>query len=1230
MTTPSRVSVVVSTYNRAAGLRTTLEGLRHQTYPDFEVVVVNGPSTDDTGAVLAEYGDRVRAGECPEQSLTRSRNVGISIASGDVVAFIDDDAIPEPTWVADIVSGYEDASIGGVGGIVYDHTGVRLQYRYSVCSRIGEPRWDVEPPLDRYLDPGSDPFLYLQGTNQSFRRRQLAEVGGFNEALVHYFDDCEIAMQFIDAGHRLRALAGAGVHHKYMASSVRNHQRVLIDPYRIVKDRFCFTLLASTRGSAARVTDALMAWADTMRDAGAHQRDAGQLTDAQFDHYARRIDEAVSTALAGASTLERPRRAIPEPDGGAFRPYRTLRAEGRRLTVCFLSKEYPPDDFGGVARMTADFGAEFAARGHEVHVVTQSPDVSRVDFEAGIWVHRIELGGPLITELDELPIGPNLALVRAMYREVCRIHERGPIDLVIGALWLAQGTMCALDPRFATVLLLESGTRTITDFHPSWESSANIQQLIALEGSLFRRARYLHAISDDILRTVRGQYGQTDAHVFTIPLGRHDERDRYRRRRPDDGRVRILFVSRLERRKGVDVLLPVAARLVRRHPHVEVVIAGKDTENTELGESYVTAFRREFGQDRDVVSRVTFTGWLSEKALGQAYADADVFCLPARYESLGLVVIEAMAFGLPVVTSAVGGLVEIVEPDESGFLVPVEDEEALEAALERLVVDASLRRRMGERSRRVFEEKFALARTVPRTIAALEQVVTLHAADGKRALDPDGARAEVARRLPEVIGEVTDIGPARAFAVSSALLETSWHNRHLVQAVLAAWPLGDEDFARALYPLLLGRQADPSGLRHWSGLLHSGYPRLEIVRALATCDEAAGRAESDASWLPALADSLGEAERAAAAAPVRRASARTRAFAAKLRDYLSNAAYLPTNVRELRAEAGGARVGQERLERVLRDQLGRIAGVERRQGSLDDQQKRVEERMRQLEAAVSVGLVPRLDRAVERSETLLERAEAAAAAAREQESRVEGLRRQVATQGQDIANVGQGVADVAASVTTLADWVGLLQKKMEMLALDLREQVATRREEIEMPEPRVVDAERLRRKLDRMGGAIRLNLGCGEKALDEYINVDFREAPHVDIVADARRVPFDEGSVAEIASSHLVEHFRRHHFALVVLPYWKRLLRPGGVLRTICPNWEEMLQRLRRGDMTLEDFTTVTFGAQDYCGDDHFAMYTPATFSTLLARTGFDAIELLAEARQNGLCPEMEIIARKS
>ena len=91
-----RVSVVINTYNRGPSLRHTLHALRYQTHDAFEVIAVNGPSTDDTLAVLAEFPD-VRVAHCPEVHLCKSRNVGVAEAAGDLVAFIDDDALPEPT-----------------------------------------------------------------------------------------------------------------------------------------------------------------------------------------------------------------------------------------------------------------------------------------------------------------------------------------------------------------------------------------------------------------------------------------------------------------------------------------------------------------------------------------------------------------------------------------------------------------------------------------------------------------------------------------------------------------------------------------------------------------------------------------------------------------------------------------------------------------------------------------------------------------------------------------------------------------------------------------------------------------------------------------------------------------------------------------------------------------------------------------------------------------------------
>jgi predicted SAM-dependent methyltransferase len=112
-----------------------------------------------------------------------------------------------------------------------------------------------------------------------------------------------------------------------------------------------------------------------------------------------------------------------------------------------------------------------------------------------------------------------------------------------------------------------------------------------------------------------------------------------------------------------------------------------------------------------------------------------------------------------------------------------------------------------------------------------------------------------------------------------------------------------------------------------------------------------------------------------------------------------------------------------------------------------------------------------------------------------------------------------------------------------------------------------------------------------------------------------------------VASWHLVEHFRAHHFARVILPYWASLLRPDGILRIVCPNGEELVKRAASGELSMAEFRTVMFGLQDYSGDDHLAMYTPELLTETLLAGGFRKVDVIVESRQNGLCPEMELVA---
>ena len=112
-------SVVVNTTDRAASLRTLLRALDHQSYPHFEVVVVVGPTKDNTLEILAEYGSRVQVLRCARANLSKSRNIGLAAASGDIVAFIDDDAAPSRNWLRQLRRIFADPNVAGSGGMVY-------------------------------------------------------------------------------------------------------------------------------------------------------------------------------------------------------------------------------------------------------------------------------------------------------------------------------------------------------------------------------------------------------------------------------------------------------------------------------------------------------------------------------------------------------------------------------------------------------------------------------------------------------------------------------------------------------------------------------------------------------------------------------------------------------------------------------------------------------------------------------------------------------------------------------------------------------------------------------------------------------------------------------------------------------------------------------------------------------------------------------------------------------
>ncbi len=153
-----------------------------------------------------------------------------------------------------------------------------------------------------------------------------------------------------------------------------------------------------------------------------------------------------------------------------------------------------------------------------------------------------------------------------------------------------------------------------------------------------------------------------------------------------DGKTNILFVGRVEPRKGAQYLVRAYAKLKQRHPDTRLIICGRGPELGDL---------RRFVHDEHV-GDVLFAGRVSETDKARFYKTADVFCAPSTgQESFGIVLLEAMAAGTAAIASDIHGYKKVIQRNVSGLLVEPKDVDALCDALDRLVTEPELRRRLG-------------------------------------------------------------------------------------------------------------------------------------------------------------------------------------------------------------------------------------------------------------------------------------------------------------------------------------------------------------------------------------------------------------------------------------------------------------------------------------------------------------------------------------------------------
>jgi GT2 family glycosyltransferase len=196
-----KVSVIVCSYNGAATIGQTLTELERLEYPDYEVIVVDDGSTDDTSAIAGKHD--VRLIRTVNDGLSSARNVGLRAASGEIVAYIDDDAYPDPHWLTYLAAAFARQDYAGVGGPNLTPAGDGV-IAHCIAHAPGGP---VHVLLS------DEVAEHIPGVNMAYRRDRLLDVGGFDPRFRVAGDDVDMCWRLQDQGRTLGFAAAAVVWH---------------------------------------------------------------------------------------------------------------------------------------------------------------------------------------------------------------------------------------------------------------------------------------------------------------------------------------------------------------------------------------------------------------------------------------------------------------------------------------------------------------------------------------------------------------------------------------------------------------------------------------------------------------------------------------------------------------------------------------------------------------------------------------------------------------------------------------------------------------------------------------------------------------------------------------------------------------------------------------------------------------------------------------------------------
>ncbi len=420
------------------------------------------------------------------------------------------------------------------------------------------------------------------------------------------------------------------------------------------------------------------------------------------------------------------------------------------MKILMLTWEYPPRIVGGISKVVYDLSHRLIKDGHDVTVVTYKEEGTK-EFEnnKGVKVYRV--GNYMINPNNFIDwiMQLNFNLV-AKATEI--ITKEGNFDVIHAHDWLVAYAAKALKnsygtPIVATIHATEAGRNS--GIHDETQRYIN-----DTEWMLTYEASEVIVNSNYMKGELQRLFGLPFEKINVIPNGVNltmyngVEKDyEFRRQYAADNEKIILFVGRLVYEKGIQNLVSAMPKILNNYNDAKLVIAGKGGMIDEL-KSQV--------ESMGISNKVYFTGYLEPKQVVKMYKCADVAVFPSTYEPFGIVALEGMLSGTPVVVSDIGGLNEIVEHGENGMKSYAGNPNSLADSILTLLFDPALCMKIAKNAKAKVKEKYNWQKIAQDTHFSYQKAICETVAE-KQAREIAQAKAQKAMKAKNSEKEITNL-----------------------------------------------------------------------------------------------------------------------------------------------------------------------------------------------------------------------------------------------------------------------------------------------------------------------------------------------------------------------------------------------------------------------------------------------------------------------------------------